>query len=107
MDCSPAYRQEHAKLTVEELSVTQGLHGGDVFCSLSGSQPVTTLDFSEVKRLNYTWTSDTRVTVHCEWSELVEQVCRTNPTTPGEKLTQTPFDYLQHDVGMGIGMHAS
>jgi hypothetical protein len=69
MDYSPAYRQEHALLTVEELCVM---------------------------RLDYTWTSDARVTVHHAWSSLMDELQNTKHPDAADMLTQTPFDYLQH-----------
>lgn len=95
MDYSPAYRQEHALLTVEELCVMDGFNGGDLLCSLTAVEPIT-VDYSMVKRLDYTWTSDARVTVHHAWSSLMDELQNTKHPDAADMLTQTPFDYLQH-----------
>jgi hypothetical protein len=98
MDLSPAYRQEHALLTVEELTIDNISNDGcDIMCSLHlRDGPPITVDYSMVSRVHYTWTSDVKVTVHHEWKLLTEALEKAQSPAIGDTLTQTPFDYLQH-----------
>jgi hypothetical protein len=102
MDFSPSYKQEHASLTVEELEIeNRGSNdtGTDIRCLLLYNTHPTEVDYSAVTRVDYTWTSDQRVTVHRTWLSLTEELNKTRPPVTGETLTQTTFDFL-HNAGM-------
>jgi hypothetical protein len=99
MDQSPAYRQSHASLSAEVLTLPAAadtdVDASPFVCHLDGRRSVISIDYSNVRRLRYEWISDTRVKFFdCSISSLQREA---NATMPSTQLTQTDFDFLRHD----------
>ena len=97
MDQSPAYRQAHASLAAEVLTLpATNVDDSPFECHLEAwRQSVLTIDYSDVRRMRYEWISDTRVKVYDRSIRSLQ--LEADAATPSTQLTQTDFDFLQHD----------